>query len=90
MSTPSLTPNVHIENPKVRKALRTVLDVFGGLTFIAQVVDTASDAFDIGAFTVPALAGYAVARVIFGFAVDNPNTPTAPSTVLRGDDGFGK
>jgi hypothetical protein len=73
---PTQTPNVHIENPNVRKALRTVLDVIGGLTFIATMVDIASPAFDVAAFTVPILQGYAAARVVFGFAVDNPNTPT--------------
>lgn len=77
MSTtpPSATPNVIIENPAVRKGLRTVLDVIGGLTFIASAVDVASPAFDISGITGPALAGYAVARVVFGFVVDSPNTP---------------
>lgn len=71
----STTPNVVIESPKIRKALRTVLDAFGGLVFIASAVDVASPDFDISGFTGPALAGYAVARVVFGFAVDNTNTP---------------
>lgn len=75
MSTHTETPNVVIENPKIRKRVRTALDTFGGLVFIFGAVDTASAAFDASEFTVPALAGYAVARVVFGFAVDNTNTP---------------
>lgn len=73
---PTRTPNVVIENPLVRKVLRTILDTIGGLTFIASAVDVASPEIEIGAYTGPILAGYAVARVVFGFAVDNPNTPT--------------
>lgn len=76
-NTPSPTPNVNIPNPKIREGVRTVLDSFGGLAFIATAVDTASPGIDIGAWTIPALAGYAAARVVFGFAVDNPNTPKA-------------
>lgn len=72
---PTQTPNVNIENPKVRKILRTALDTIGGLTFIAQAVDFTSPQFDIFPITAPILAGYAVARVVFGFAVDSPNTP---------------
>lgn len=72
---PGETPNVHIENPRIRKAVRTVLDSIGGLTVIAIAVDIASPSFDIAAWTGPILAGYSVARVVFGFAVDNPNTP---------------
>lgn len=78
MSNPTLpteTPNVVIENPAVRKALRTILDTIGGLVFIAAAVDAASADFDIAAWTFPALAGYSVARVVFGFAVDSPNSP---------------
>lgn len=73
--TPDQTPNVVIENPRVRKILRTVLDSIGGLTFIAAAVDVASPDIDIYGITGPILAGYAVARVVFGFAVDSPNTP---------------
>jgi hypothetical protein len=73
---PTETPNVVIENPRIRKALRTILDSIGGLTFIAVAVDVASPDFDIASWTTPILAGYAAARVVFGFAVDNTNTPS--------------
>lgn len=69
------TPNVVIKNPRIREGLRMGLDIFGGLAFIATAVDVASEALTFSEFTVPALAGYAAARVVFGFAVDNPNTP---------------
>jgi hypothetical protein len=74
---PSETPNVHIESPRIRKVLRTILDTVGGLTFIAGAVDLVSPDIDLIAITVPVMAGYTAARVVFGFAVDNPNTPTA-------------
>lgn len=69
------TPNVVIENPVTRKLVRTILDSAGALVWVAAAIDVASPAFDISGITVPALAGYAAARIVFGFAVDNPNTP---------------
>lgn len=74
---PSETPNVVIENPRIRKVLRTILDTIGGLTFIAVAVDVASPELDFALWTTPILAGYAAARTVFGFAVDNTNTPTS-------------
>lgn len=72
---PSETPNVVIENPKVRKGLRTVIDTIGGVTFIVAAADAVSDQFDVLAYTVPIMAAYTAARVVFGFVVDNSNTP---------------
>lgn len=71
----SPTPNVVIENPKIRKGVRTVLDCIGGAAVIVQAADAVSNAFDATAITVPVLAAYATARVVFGFVVDNANTP---------------
>jgi hypothetical protein len=73
--TPTQTPNVVISNPTVRKVLRTVIDSIGGVAFIASAVDLASPDFDISAWTLSIMAGYTAARVVFGFAVDTPNTP---------------
>lgn len=73
----SETPNVNITNPKVRKIIRTVLDVIGAATFIAIAVDASTPAFDILPITTPIMAGYGAARSVFGFLVDNPNTPAA-------------
>lgn len=72
---PTQTPNVIIENPRVRKVTRTVIDVIGAAAFVAATVDLSSAQIDISAFTVPILAGYGAARSVFGFVVDNPNTP---------------
>jgi hypothetical protein len=72
---PTQTPNVVISNPNVRVALRTALDVIGAAAFIAVAVDISSPAFDIASLTTPVLTGYAAARTVFGFAVDNTNTP---------------
>ncbi len=75
MSTPSETPNVNIENPKVRKAIRTTVDVIGASIFVVGAVDAAAAGFDLSWLLVPLGAGYIAVRAVFGFAVDNPNTP---------------
>jgi hypothetical protein len=72
---PDHTPNVTIENPKVRKAVRTGIDVIGAATFVAAAVDVASPAIDLAAWTIPVGAAYLALRSVFGFAVDNRNTP---------------
>lgn len=69
------TPNVVIENPQARKVARTVLDVAGVIVGTVVVVDLASEAFDVTAFTTPALAVWSYLRLAFGLGVDNPNTP---------------
>lgn len=79
MSTPnfpSKTPNVTIENPKVRKGIRTTVDVAGAAIFVVGAVDAASAGFDLAWLLVPAGAAYIALRTVFGFAVDNRNTPT--------------
>lgn len=78
MSTyPTQTPNVRIESPKARKIARTALDVVGALVGTVIVVDLASDAFDATAITAPVVAAWSYLRLVFGVAVDNPNTPSA-------------
>lgn len=73
MSSP--TPNVVIENPRARRIARTVLDVVGLVLGTVIVVDATSGAFDLTAWTAPALVGWAYLRAAFGLSVDNPNTP---------------
>lgn len=51
------TPNVVIENPNARRVARTVLDVIGAAIGTLIVVDAASDAIDVVAYTAPILAG---------------------------------
>lgn len=72
---PTETPNVAIENPKLRKGIRTAVDVFGAAVFVIWAVDLASESFDLSAFLVPAGAAYIAVRSVFGFTVDNRNTP---------------
>lgn len=77
MSTPlpSETPNVNIENPTLRKRIRTVVDVIGATIFVVGAVDAAAAGFDLSWLLIPAGAGYIAVRSVFGFAIDNPNTP---------------
>lgn len=94
MSTPIVTPNVVIENPRVRKIARTVLDTLGAALVITMAVDASTPAFDLLAITVPVLAGWSAARTVFGLAVDNPNTPvkvedtTLPPTLYDMSDAY--
>lgn len=74
-SFPTETPNVGISNPKVREGIRTVVDVYGAAIFVVGAVDAASAGFDLAWLLVPAGAAYIAIRSVFGFAVDNRNTP---------------
>lgn len=73
---PTQTPNVIIENPRVRKVVRTSLDLIGAVLFITMAVDASTEAFNLLAYTVPVMTGWTAARTVFGLTVDNPNTPT--------------
>ena len=75
-SFPSETPNVTIENPRLRKGIRTAVDVVGAAIFVVGAVDAAAAGFDLSWLLVPAGAGYIAVRAVFGFAVDNRNTPS--------------
>jgi hypothetical protein len=73
---PTETPNVVVSNPKVRKVANIVLGTAGLVLGTAIVVDGASPAFDITAYTGPILAGYVYLASLFQFAVTVPNIPT--------------
>lgn len=75
-SFPDHTPNVGIENPKVRKTIRSIVDGIGATIFVVGAVDAAAAGFDLAWLLIPAGAGYLAVRSVFGFAVDNRNTPT--------------
>jgi len=77
MSTPlpNETPNVNIENPTLRRRIRTAVDIIGAAIFVVGAVDLAAGGFDLSWLLVPAGAGYIAVRSVFGFTVDNPNTP---------------
>lgn len=73
---PTETPNVTIENPTTRKRVRSLIDYFGAAVFVVGAVDLASGAFDLSPILIPAGAAYIAVRTVFGFAVDNKNTPS--------------
>ena len=73
---PTDAPNVGIENPKVRKTIRSIVDAIGATIFVVGSIDAAAAGFDLAWLLVPAGAGYIAVRSIFGFSVDNRNTPT--------------
>lgn len=75
--TPTETPNVVIESPRTRKIVRTTVDVIGAAVFVVGAIDAASAGFDLSEYTVPIGAAYIALRAVFGFAVDNTNTPKA-------------
>lgn len=72
---PDHTPNVGIANPKVRRTIRSIVDGFGAAIFVVGAVDAASAGFDLAWLLIPAGAGYVAVRSVFGFTVDNANTP---------------
>lgn len=69
------TPNVVIENPKVRKIARTVLDVIGILLGTALIIAPAITSVDLLQPLAVAMAVWTYLRFAFGVSVDNPNTP---------------
>lgn len=73
---PTETPNVTIENPVARKRVRSAIDYFGALVFVVGAIDFATATFDLSQYLVPAGAAYIAVRTVFGFAVDNRNTPS--------------
>lgn len=68
------TPNVVIENPRLRKTIGLCLDIALLGVITAMTVDVSTPAFDISFITTPALAGIGALRAGFGF-VQNANTP---------------
>lgn len=75
MPESNYTPNIVVQNPTVRRYANVILSVVGIVLGTVVVVDGASAAFDLSAYTVPALAGYAYLAAAFGLAVTTPNIP---------------
>lgn len=76
MSIPNETPNVVVQNPNVRKVAGIILGVTGLILGTAVVVDGATPAFDLTAWTGPIAAGYLYLSSVFGLVVTVPNIPT--------------
>lgn len=76
MSTPTPTPNVRIESPKVRKI---VGNVFGWATLgllAVGVVDAPIEQIDLAWFTVPATTIVAGLFSLYQLTITSPNVPT--------------
>lgn len=69
------TPNVVVQNPKVRKVAGIVLGTVGIVLGTVVVVDGATPAFDLTEITGPVTAGYLYLSSLFGLAVTVPNVP---------------
>lgn len=69
------TPNVVVQNPTVRKIAGIVLGALGLALGTVVVVDGASPAFDLTAYTGPVTAGYLYLSSVFGLVVTVPNVP---------------
>lgn len=72
---PSVTPNVVLANPVIRKGLNWVVGAAAILVPLAIVVDGASDGFDWSSWTTPAAAGTSFLAGLLGVIVTIPNIP---------------
>lgn len=76
MATPSVTPNVVVQDPRVRKVAGNVLGVSSLVLSIATLVDGAIPAADYSYVTGPAAVIIAGLFGIFQLAVTSPNVPS--------------
>ena len=73
---PSLTPNVVVANPIVRKYANIVLGIALVVFPTAAVLDASSVAIDFADWLIPATAVTSFLAGLFGLAVTTPNVPT--------------
>lgn len=71
----SVTPNVVVQNPKVRRIAGVVLGVGSLIVSGAMVLDATSPAFDWAPFTAPAAALVLFFAGAFQVGVTTPNVP---------------
>jgi len=74
--TESVTPNVVVSNPKVRKMAQMVLSVVGIVLSSLLVLDGNIPAADWSAWLSPAFALYGFLAATFGLSVISPNIPS--------------
>lgn len=72
---PTETPNVVIESPSIRRVLNLVIAGAGLALGTTIVVDLATPAFDVSAWTDPITAGLLYVAAAFGISVTVPNIP---------------
>lgn len=75
-TTQSLTPNVVVANPNVRKVANIVIGAALVILPAASILDLNSAAFDWSAWLIPATAVTSFLAGIFGLAVTTPNVPS--------------
>ena len=71
----SVTPNVVVTNPKVRKIAQLVLSIVGLVLSSALVLDSQIATVDWSAWLNPSWALYGFLAATFGLAVITPNIP---------------
>lgn len=76
MDTEHYTPNVVISDPGTRKIITTVFGILGIVLGGTIVLDGATDAFELSAWTTPATALLLFLSGSFGLSVTLPNTPS--------------
>lgn len=74
-TTPSITPNVRIEDPKARKIVGDTIGWAGVAVTAAGIVDMAVPAIDIAFITTPAAAIVLGFLSLFQTLVTSPNVP---------------
>lgn len=77
MSQESLTPNVVVQNPKVRRVAGWVIGLAAIIVPTLIVIDVNAPAFDLSAWTTPAMAATSFLAGVFQLAVSTPNVPKA-------------
>lgn len=70
------TPNVVVQNPKVRKVANVILGIALIVFPAAAVLDGASADLDFSQWLIPATAVTSFLAGIFGLAVTTPNVPS--------------
>lgn len=72
---PVETPNVVIENPKIRRGVNVFLGVAGVIVTIAWIVDMSIEQIDISNLVSPATQILVGISALFGLSVTVPNVP---------------
>ena len=77
MSESGSTPNVVVQNPTVRRVAGWIIGTAAVRVPTLIVVDVNAPAFDLSAWTTPAMAATSFLAGVFQLAVSTPNVPRA-------------
>lgn len=75
MDDANYTPNVVLENPKIRRGVNVFLGIAGTIVTIATIVDINITEIDISAYTTPSAGILLGISALFGLSVTVPNVP---------------